>query len=238
MKWRILGVFLLISLFFIAQVVLGNAMAPPSFRIQVSQGPQDLKMAIGDPAEGKAFSRLIKKVKAWDTSFYYYGNVADYSNPELRLETEGQEYFISLPSKEPLAYEEIYELNFSTKEIKRVDHRPRSLLYAFMRLVITLVAEALILWVMGFRHRHSYLVFLLVNLITQGFLNFVVLKSAITGYWQMGFFLLEIFIFLFEAILLPAFICERSKPYTLLASLVANLTSLLLGAWILTNLPI
>ena len=63
-------------------------------------------------------------------------------------------------------------------------------------------------------------------------------KSIANSYAIIIYFVLEMLVVLFELIPYTAFIDEHKKIRNFFTCLIANAASLVLGAWIITHLPI
>ena len=88
----------------------------------------------------------------------------------------------------------------------------------------------------------SWIIFLTVNLMTQGILNLWINTSSgsiITGYGLISILIIgEFFVFIGEMILLPMFIKEHKKSYIVLYAFIANTISLIAGGYLLSLLPV
>jgi hypothetical protein len=83
--------------------------------------------------------------------------------------------------------------------------------------------------------------FLVINLVTQGVLNFFLSASGSDSYWLLTLFVLEVMIFIVEtaAFIIATRITKEHKWWrALLYVITANAASLILGAIILSFLPI
>jgi len=90
-----------------------------------------------------------------------------------------------------------------------------------------------------YREKRSWLIFLIINLITQGALNiWVNTESHINGYIIFGLIIYESIVLLTEIIILPLLINEKKKIITASYVVIANITSLVLGGDIILKFPI
>ena len=107
-----------------------------------------------------------------------------------------------------------------------------------MRLSITLIVEGAILWIVGFRQKRTWLVFLIVNLVTQS-----MLIIPLTGYippnvyWMFVYYGGEVLIFAIEALVYAIAMKEERAIRRIMTAVIANAASMILGAWMLGNLP-
>ena len=92
----------------------------------------------------------------------------------------------------------------------------------------------------GYRSKRSWLVFLLVNLVTQGgfavYLAVTVLNHGVSG-WSLIFYIpIEVIITLVELLLYRRLLTEKNKARTAVYAIAANLCSAVLGLWLIDPL--
>ena len=117
----------------------------------------------------------------------------------------------------------------------------------FLRVSLTLVLEGLVFLLFGYRQKRSWLVFLLVNLVTQLGVNLciycVASPTALEPYAALiylGLLLytpMEILVLVAEAIAFPRLVKEHRKRRAVGYAFVANLFSWALGGALLAVLP-
>ena len=100
-------------------------------------------------------------------------------------------------------------------------------------LLPTLLIEGVLLLAFGYRSRRSWLVFLLVNLVTQGgfalYLAVTVLNHGVSG-WSLLFYLpIELIITVVESLLYRRLLTERSWERAVGYAIVANVCSATVG---------
>jgi hypothetical protein len=102
--------------------------------------------------------------------------------------------------------------------------------------VLTLLIEGLVFFLFGYRKLASWLIFLFVNIFTQGFLNIWIIKINNPLNW--GHFILiknitgEFWVFVLELAIFLILVREHSRRRTALYVISANLLSLVAGALI------
>lgn len=101
-------------------------------------------------------------------------------------------------------------------------------------LVPTIIIEGLIFWLFGFRERHSWLVFVVVNVLTQIGLHLAMGASLTrSGWYFMSYFFLlllpELIIWAVEAALYAALLREHDRYQRIGCALLANLASFAAG---------
>jgi hypothetical protein len=107
-----------------------------------------------------------------------------------------------------------------------------------MRVVLTLIVEGLVFFLLGFRTRRSWTVFLIVNLVTQGALNLWINTVTYNDYSLFfGLIFYEFVIIIVEMVAFLGLLKEHGKWRRALYVLLANILSLLGGGYMLTVLP-
>ena len=114
------------------------------------------------------------------------------------------------------------------------------LLQFLCTLLPTLLIEGLLLFALGYRSKRSWLVFLLVNLVTQGgfavYLAVTVLNHGVSG-WSLIFYIpIEVIITLVELLLYRRLLTEKNKARAAVYAIAANLCSAVLGLWLIDPL--
>ena len=157
----------------------------------------------------------------------------------FQVTSNGESYECSL-GESVQHYNNVYTLDLSTRELTPGGYPFRSVLLVSIRVFLTLLLEGIIFWLFGFRQKWSWLIFLVINLVTQGALNIWLTGdgSPTTGYWIIGLIFGEIFVFAAEMIAFPILINEQKKSRILIYALIANLVSLFAGGYLMSILPI
>ena len=107
-------------------------------------------------------------------------------------------------------------------------------------LLPTLLIEGALLFAFGYRSRRSLLVFLLVNLVTQGgfalYLAVTVLNHGVSGWSLLFYFPAEVVITVVESLLYRRLLTERSWERAVGYAIVANVCSATVGALLIDPL--
>ena len=107
-------------------------------------------------------------------------------------------------------------------------------------LLPTLLIEGALLLLYGYRSRRSWLVFLLVNLVTQGgfalYLAVTVLNHGVSGWSLLFYFPAEVVITVVESLLYRRLLTERSWERAVGYAIVANVCSATVGALLIDPL--
>jgi len=235
-KKRLILIVALSMLIALVSVCYGNSAEPPSILIIVPNAPEDLEVSIGS-----GNTNMMANIRDKVIEKYY----AFYSS-ELRI---AKDYTVCVSTREssfeivlekPLKkYNNIYTLNLADKTLKPGKLLSRSIILVSMRIIMTLAIEAIIFWLFGFRNKKSWIVFLIINIITQGALNIWLNGSApLTSYLVFSLIFMEFFVIIAEIIAFLAILKERGRGRTLLYVIAANFLSLLAGGYIITVLPV
>ena len=107
-------------------------------------------------------------------------------------------------------------------------------------LLPTLLIEGVLLLAFGYRSRRSWLVFLLVNLVTQGgfalYLAVTVLNHGVSG-WSLLFYLpIELIIMVVELLAYRRLLTEKGKGRAMGYAVAANVCSAVVGLWLIDPL--
>ena len=107
-------------------------------------------------------------------------------------------------------------------------------------LLPTLLIEGALLFAFGYRSRRSWLVFLLVNLVTQGgfalYLAVTVLNHGVSG-WSLLFYIpIEIIITAVELLCYRRLLTEKSRGRAVGYAVAANVCSAVVGLWLIDPL--
>lgn len=235
-KKFIITLLILIMILFISNISWANSAEPPSILIIVSNAPEDLDIFIGD---GEHSIKANKSSKSFETYYTFYSmelqQIVDYT---ITVTTGSMQYEIDFDK--PLhTYNNIYTLDLEDQSLTEGKLLSRSILLISTRIILTLIIEAIVFWVFGFRSRRSWVVFLIMNLATQGILNILLNdNSPIHTYLFIGLIFGEIIILIAELISFIALIKEHSRLKRILYVITANFLSLVVGGYLITVLPI
>ena len=226
----------LLLLFAAAPACLANAAEPPSITIITQNPPEDLELTltIGDQT---LETRTVDKVLETYYSFYYVGM---HTKGDYRITmTLGEEKSMLLLDTPPQRYNNIYTLDWEKGTLKSGKAPLRDVKMVSIRVLATLLIEAFVFLLFGFREYRSWTLFVFINLITQGALNvFLNRQSLLGGYIIFGLIFGEIFVYLAETGAFLRLVKEKSRLRTVLYVLVANTASLLAGIWLIGRLPL
>lgn len=235
---KLLLVVLLFILFFftIPPVCYGNSAEPPSILIIVPNAPMDLEIGIQSGDTYTIAGRIDKATESYFT--FYLSELRSIDNYVLKISAGNSTFEIKLD--QPVrSYNNIYTLNIRRQTLTPGKSLSRSILLVSLRITLTLIIEAVIFWLFGYRQKISWLAFLIINLLSQGTLNIMLNgESPIASYVIFGLIIGEIFVFIFESIVFLRYVKEHSRWRTFLYVLTANILSLIAGGYAITILPI
>ena len=235
-KKRLILIVALSMLIALVSVCYGNSAEPPSILIIVPNAPEDLEVSIGSGNTNMTANIRDKVIEKYYA--FYSSELRIAKDYTVRVSTRESSFEIVL--EKPLKkYNNIYTLNLADKTLKPGKLLSRSIILVSMRITMTLAIEAIIFWLFGFRNKKSWIVFLIINIITQGALNIWLNGSApLTSYLVFSLIFMEFFVIIAEIIAFLAILKERGRGRTLLYVIAANFLSLLAGGYIITVLPV
>lgn len=227
--------FILIGLV-ITSVSFANAAEPPSIVIIVPGAPDDLEINIFPESECERANKLDKVIETYYT-FYLRGHKSS-SDYKFKINTEDSEFEIVL-DKPLKTYNNIFMLDLKEQILTPGKALSRTIILVSLRIILTLIIEGLVFLGFGYRQKKSWIIFLIVNLLTQGGLNiwlngFMPLASYMVFTLVFG----EFWVFIAEIIAFTIFIKEQRRGKTISYVLIANLLSLIVGGYLISVLPI
>ena len=214
-----------------------NSAEPPSLVILINNPPDDLSIVlVSNENQPKARVRRV----AWEGYYAFYSRDMQASDVyTFKVTTNGESFECTLG--EPLqGYNNVVTLNVSNRKFTPGKYLLRTVLLVSIRLLLTLLLEGIIFWLFRFRQKRSWFMFLTINLVTQGVLNFwlSIGSSLMSRYLIFSLIIGEVFVFAAEMIAFPIFIEEHKKSRILIYVFVANLISLIVGGYIISVLPV
>ncbi len=216
----------------------GNASEPPSILFIVPNAPDDMSVTLklkDREYEAKVVDKVIEKY------YIFYSSNMMQNKPDIYdfiVNTENDSFEIEL-AKPYRIYNNTYTLNLQDQTLTEGILLSRSIMLVTIRVVFTLIIEGLLFWIFGFRDKRSWIVFIIINLITQGALNIWLNGNGpIMNYAIFVLIFGEIFVFTAEIIAF-LFLCkEHGRSRKVIYVLTANLASLILGGYLITVLPV
>lgn len=221
--------------------VSANAAEPPGMIIIVEGAPEDIELTL-ELAEAPEYGiRIHRSDKKWETYFrlFYSPDIELLNGAAIRVESSEKSFTCPLSQVSGLRYNQLLTLNYQDETLTVGQRWWRQPVLTAIRMTLTLLVEGLIFLAFGFRHKRSWIVFFVVNLITQGWLNYIINSGAFgSGYWVLGLYLAEFVIFIAESIAFPVATKEKKRWVCVLYALTANAASLAVGMLLINRLPI
>jgi hypothetical protein len=225
----------LVFLILLSPLCLANPAEPPTIIIVVPNAPSDLEITLNTHREE---IRGLTDKKFMETQFKFhvlnYREGSDYSI-NLILNDNVEEIEIG---KTADRYLNIYYLDYKTKTLEKDTTGQRVWIYTGVRILLTLLLEALVFLFFGFKKKKSWILFIIINLLTQGILN-IWLNTVTTtnGYLIFALIGAEIFVFAAEIAGFLLLVKEHKKLKTFIYVIFANFISLILGGYLITLMP-
>lgn len=220
----------------LATTVFANAVEPPGMVIYVPNAPRDLELTV-EKTDHWSAERLDG---LWDCYYRTYGTSVGRGDLVLQVQTGGTSFEVSIPRDATLGYCNLLTLDLQKQTLTVGEPWWRQPLLIGLRVLLTLVLEAAVLWCFGYRSKRSWVVFLVVNLLTQASLNIYVLDAVLYGSysWTYAYVLMEAVIFLTEAVVFSLLLKEKKRRRGVACALAANGVSMAVGGMIICLLPV
>ncbi len=136
-------------------------------------------------------------------------------------------------------YNQLYTLDLERGVLLEGKSLARDVSLVTARVTLTLLIEGLVFYLFGYRNRRTWMVFLAVNLVTQGTLNILITSTLPTNvYILLTFYILEVLILFFEWIVMVPLIKEGKKLKLISVIFIANALSMFIGGYILLRFPL
>jgi hypothetical protein len=248
MKKRIFVLLVLLSAI-LSLPCFANSAEPPGFTIVVSNPADDLEVKLFVEENGEMKECILTTVeRGWERyyRFYYHDQILPYSFEAANERSwtiiaryNGSETEFFVPTQRLEKYSNILTLDLKKGSLIVGEREWRAPVLIASRIALTILIEGIIFYIFGYREKSNWILFIICNLITQTFLN-----ASFGGvnndlyYWQLVFYATEIFIFIAETLLYAFAFKEKGTKRAIACALTANAASLVLGALIITYLPV
>lgn len=221
----------------LSTTALANSAEPPSLVILVNNPPRDLSIAL--VSNGNQSEARVRRV-AWEGYYAFYSrDIQTNGKYTFKVTTNGDSFECTI--NPPLQhYNNVFTLNIPNRKLTPGTYPFRRALLVSIRLLLTLLLEGIIFWFFSFKEKTSWIIFLCVNLITQGSLNIWLNSggSLMPSYLIISLIIGEFFVFVTEMIAFPILIKEHSKIRSVIYAFIANFISLIAGGYIISVLPV
>ena len=228
-----------------------NSAEPPCFTVLVPAPPGDLELTIEfDAAQDRDPQRLSPEWMLWEGYYRFYGrwdiDPEGLTGARLVAETGGESFALPIDPTGFARHNNLITLDVGPRTLTQGQPWWRQTLLVVLRVALTLALEGLIFYLWGYREKRSWIVFLMVNLVTQFGVNIAILcflPAASRTYDAMWAKVLlygpmEVLVILLEAIALPLLLKEQRKRTAVGCAVMANILSWFLGSVLLSVLPV
>ncbi len=214
-----------------------NSAEPPALVIIMKNAPEDASVSL---VTEDGLVEVPKNQTAWETYYvFYYGDIGTKSEITLKVSGNGAEYEQTIGAQYLGGYASTVTLDFVAKTVTEGKLPGRSILLVSMRVLFTLIIESFIFFLFGFREKRSWIIFLVMNLLTQGALNIALNSGSVLAIHSMfKLFIMEFWVFVAEIATVLALIREHGKLRRVAFALTANILSLVLGFYLISSLPV
>ena len=232
MKRKIVSLLILITIILSTAVSFANSSAPPRLTIIVygQQEGLSIKLKDAEMTELSVQSRLLYK----EYNFYDLGMNSS-ETPVLLISYKGNSEEIAI-TQQLDSYDNIFTLNLKSMKLSEGASKVVTAFIVFSRVAMTIAIEALVFLAFGYRKSLSWMIFILMNLITQAGLNIWLMTMRQDGYIIIALVIGEFFVLITEMVLTVLLIREHGRLRALGFAFAANIASLFLGGYLLTVL--
>lgn len=262
MKSRMLALTLAVVLAVILTVpVSANAEAGPDFTVLIDNAPGDTTVFLRTPDGVEVELNPVRR--GWESCFrlYYHrlyeavGSRYVFDSDEMEAlaaqsvlhivsPSAGLDLTVPMPEPNQMLYNHLSVMHLDPAGVTASLSTPaymaiRNTLLVILRVSVTLITEGVIFFLMGYRMKRSWMVFLGANLITQILLNLAITGNYLAmGYWELLFVFSEILIFVGEAVVFAVLLREQKPLKGAGTAILANAVSCVCGGLLLAYLPL
>lgn len=219
--------------------VYANSAEPPAVVIWSVNAPADTEL-IFTYSDGSTYA-VEKNLRLWEKVWFLYEGEYPAAELTLTVRSSKKSFDITLPEeKNAVSFKKIYTLDFDSETLTENVSPLRAPLYMLLRVMFTLIIECGFYYLVGYREKDSYIAFIAVNIITQMFVNFVINGGSLDIFYSLTpliYIGMELLVFIFEMIVLPAKVEEKKTGWTLLWVFTANTVSMVIGGFALLFVP-
>ena len=219
-----------------SDITFANSAEPPALIIVVPGATDDLTVYI----EGTSGLLEGRKVHYFtETQFMFYKNeIPSTDTQKITVKSKAQQFEL-FTKKGMNRYRSVYTIDTYRQTIIEGTTAGREAILVGARVGLTLLIEGAIFWLFGFRSRRSWVMFILINLFTQGVLNlWLGFQPMAQSYLILSLVFAEAFVLIGELFLFNAFVKEHTVAKRNFYVAIANFASLVLGGYLIAWLPI
>lgn len=227
--------------------VYANSAEPPTMVILSVNAPSDTELVF-TYSDGKT-RNAEKHLRLWEKCYFlYHWNFADHNDngetvyyTKVTVKSSEKSFELDIPERTVGgSFSRVWTLDFDNETLTENVSPLRAPLYMLLRIMFTLIIECGFYYLVGYREKDSYIAFIAVNIITQMFVNFVINGGSLDIFYSLTpliYIGMELLVFIFEMIVLPAKVEEKKAGWTLLWTFTANTVSMVIGGFALLFVP-
>jgi hypothetical protein len=228
----------LIFMLLTSSISFANSAEPPSLMIVVPSMADAVEITVAEQSDELRNNKISKIFETYH-QFYLY-DLSESDTLTIHVETEDKSFDITID--EPLnRYRNTYTLDIDHQTLERGYNRPLlNISLILIRVLLTLLIEGFVFYVLGFRWKQSWRIFLIINLVTQGALNIWLSTFNLASGYSVFLALIfaEIIILIVETITFFMGINEKNKLILITHVILANALSFIAGGYLITWLPL
>ena len=232
--------FVILLILVMAPAALANSAGPYSLTVVVQNPPDRLSVSLRFADGSELDSPINGRKKAWEIRFkHYYFAQHELDGAVLLVRTDTKSFECPVP--ELKSFNSLLVLDINAESFSGGLKAVRTATIVSICVAFTLLIEGLLFLAFGYRKLRSWLVFVSVNLVTQGILNFVLNGwDALEMPWlySLAIFPIEIIVIVAEASVLIWLLREHSKKRAYSFAITANMASWLIGIFVIPYLPV
>lgn len=228
----------------LANTVFANAAEPPNITVLIPNAPDDINVTIrfSDGSVMKTEMRTSGKlVRGWETYFRFWFldfDSLDFDNAVICVSSTEYNMEFAMPSDNLKLYKNLLTINLDESVVRAGSYPGRYAVIVAIRVISTLIMEGVVFMLFRYFEKRSWICFLVVNLITQAFVNITLAGADFDSYVLLGYVFAEIFVFIAESAVFPLLLRENGKGRAIVYAIAANTVSLIGGGMMLAHMPV
>lgn len=222
----------------------------PVLTVIAPLAPGELKVTVNIIKQGTTIPVVLEtQRRGWEMQYAlrreavygittWYGNTYDFKDATMIVEYGGEVKTIPIPAEllSERGSEDYLTLHWRTGQLTALS-KWRAPALLLMWVAIAMAAEGVVYYLYGYRSKRSWLVFFLVNLVTQGAHHTLVSGINVDTNRIKVYVLFIPLLFLVEMLAFVMFVDERSRDRTVSFAVVGNLASQAVLALLMGVLP-
>jgi len=218
-------------------VAFANSAEPPAVMIIIEGATDETQVALVSGDKRYVAKHVTDKVFEKQYAFYYHEIIWPW-NEKMHLEVISGDEQLDFDFPNAMdQYRNLYTVNLKSGNLLEGVTFWRQIKWVLRRVSVTIAIEALVFLAFGYRERRTFIIFLVMNLITQGYLNVTLSGIGMGAYVLLGLIVLEILVLITELIIGLIAIREHKRWRTALCIFVCNVVSFFVGGAMLMMLP-